>query len=224
MKSILVVFLVGLVLGYTVAGIEDGRVSDISTNQDTEENAVQTNDGNDDANEPDDLEGVDDAPVTYTSVVDEAVGLRFLYRTAPDAYAVQNIKKTASDDASFIKGYMLMLESDIKIMKESGAMEGPPAIHVSVFKNDQKLFARLWADQYTQYSNINLIRGEESDVVVGGANAIRYQSDGLYATENFIIPHGGYVFLVSGQFIDEESLIRSDFFDVVDSLEFIATR
>jgi len=71
------------------------------------------------------------------------------------------------------------------------------------------------------YSNINLKTSEPAEKVVGGANAITYMADGLYASENAVIAHGGNIYVVTGQFIDANSDIRLDFEPLLNSIRFI---
>jgi hypothetical protein len=99
--------------------------------------------------------------------------------------------------------------------------ESTPSIVILVFKNTKKQFPRSWADENTQYSNINLIVGNVEEAVVGGANAIRYTADGLYASENIVVAHGGYMYVITGQYLDQDSSIHRDYVALVQSVRFI---
>jgi hypothetical protein len=63
--------------------------------------------------------------------------------------------------------------------------------------------------------------GEVESTVVGGANAVRYKADGLYASENVVVAHGDHVYVITGQFMDEDSDIRKDFGPLVASFRFV---
>lgn len=99
--------------------------------------------------------------------------------------------------------------------------EGPPSMVIAVFKNTKKQFPRMWADANVQYSNINLTTNTVTEEVVGGANAIRYMADGLYASENVVVAHGDNIYVITGQFLDQDSDLRRDFEPLLNSIRFI---
>jgi hypothetical protein len=67
----------------------------------------------------------------------------------------------------------------------------------------------------------NLATGEIGEAVVGGANAIRYMADGLYASENIVVAHGDHMYVINGQFMEQNAPIRSDYQALVESIRFI---
>jgi hypothetical protein len=71
------------------------------------------------------------------------------------------------------------------------------------------------------YSNINLMRGEVSEYVLGGANAIRYAADGLYASDNVVVAHGENMYVITGSYMDADSDIKKDFATLLESVTFI---
>jgi hypothetical protein len=162
----------------------------------------------------------DYSEVEYVTVADEEVDLKFEYRESPDGYVLEDI---SLPDSNFIKGYLLMLESDYEELQASTEpREGPPTISINVFKNNLNQNASVWIDQNPTYSNINLILGEaDRDHVLGGANAVRYRADGLYVSEVVVVAHNGLIYVFSGAFLEEDSTIRRDFQPLLDSVEFI---
>ncbi len=153
--------------------------------------------------------------VTYSNV---ELGLAFDYKDGANGYVVQ--ESTPSGDPDLVRAIVLIPSADAGKPAPMGG-EGPATITVQVFKNTKKQWSRTWADEHTQYSNINLKMGEVSEAVVGGANAIRYMADGLYASENFVVAHGEYVYVFTGMFLDENSSLRKDFSPIVNSVRFI---
>lgn len=149
---------------------------------------------------------------------DPNIGLEFVYETGPDGYVVD--ERMPVDLGELVKVIILhRTEDTLKEPPMNG--EGSPTITISVLTNDLKESPRTWADKKTDYSNINLKTGDVQETMVGGEGAIRYMSDGLYASENVITSYGDYIYVITGQFIDSESDIRQDFQPILDSIRFI---
>lgn len=146
-------------------------------------------------------------------------GIKFDYKTGPNGYVIEESNHNDTRSGLF-KSVVLIQSRDAEKSKPVGG-EGPATITIQIFKNSKKLQSLNWANGNAQYSNINLKIGNVSEAVVGGANAIRYMADGLYASENFVVTHGGNVYLISGMFISEDSDLRKDFIPFVNSIKFI---
>lgn len=153
---------------------------------------------------------------TYRSAND---GVEFSYRVGPKGYVLEEVMPVDLG-TGHVKSIILQRTEDAERPVPQGG-EGPAAIVVSIFENTNKQQSRNWADSHVQYSSINLAIGDVRDVVVGGANAIRYMASGLYSSENIVVAHGDSVYVVTGQYMDENSDLRSDFGPLVDSLNFI---
>ncbi len=149
------------------------------------------------------------------------IGLEFDYPEGPDGYIAEE-RMPADLGTGLVKNIILTRTEDTLNGVPAGG-EYPPAILISIFENSQKQFPRTWADDNTQYSNINLVMGEVQETVIGGANAIRYMADGLYASENIVVAHGDHMYVITGQFIDEDSAIARDYEALVESVRFIPT-
>jgi hypothetical protein len=163
--------------------------------------------------------GVDQTPQTKSTYSKSDIGLEFDYAEGPDGYVIDE-RMPVDLGTGLIKNIILTRTDDTLNAPPAGG-EGPAVITISVFENTKKQFPRTWADENIQYSNINLIRGEVEETVVGGANAIRYMADGLYASENVVVAHGDNVYVITGQFIDQDSPIHRDYQDLVNSIRFI---
>ncbi len=151
-----------------------------------------------------------------------ALQFEFGYRKEPNGYVLEERLPKLGDDVNFLGLFGLIREVDFKeLQKSTEGRDGPPAITLQAYKNPLNQFARQWADQNSRFSNINLIRGEVEEAIVGGANAIRYTVDGLYAMDTVVITHGGNVYVVSGGYIDIDSEIHTDFQKILDSITFI---
>lgn len=147
------------------------------------------------------------------------LGLEFDYKTGPNGYVLQEMIPTEQNDA--LARVIMLFRTEDTLMAPPEGGEGPPVMAVLVFDNDKKQFPQAWADENIQYSNINLKMGDVSEAIVGGANAIRYMADGLYASENAVVAHGDSMFVITGQFIDQDSDLRRDFGPLVQSIRFI---
>lgn len=148
------------------------------------------------------------------------IGLTFEYDAGPSGYEVEELRHS-DPDSGLIRTITLYKEADRDNVPANS--EGAPVIAISVFDNAQKQFPQMWADAHVAYSNINLLQGEVAESVVGGANAIRYMADGLYASENVVVAHGEFVYVITGQFMDANDAIRSDYVSLLGSVAFIPT-
>ena len=174
----------------------------------------------------DDTEMVTDEVIDYDTFTDTTAGIMFEYKTAPDGYVVDDLSAfIGADDTSVVKVFRIINEQEkIELETSEGGREGPPVITVMVFENMLKQSASMWVDSNPRYSNIEFAIGDiDRDAVVGGANAVRYRSDGLYQNENAVVAHGAYMYLFSGAFFEEGSTIHTDFKKLIDTVTFIPT-
>jgi hypothetical protein len=164
-------------------------------------------------------DSVEQATEGYRTFSQNDVGLEFDYFEGPNGYVVDE-RMPVDLGTGLVKNIILMRTEDA-LNEPPVDGEGPPVIVISVFENTEKKFPRTWADENIQHSNINLIMGDVQEVVVGGANAIRYMTDGLYASENMVVAHGDHMYVIIGQFMDQNSQIRRDYPALVQSIRFI---
>lgn len=164
---------------------------------------------------------VDNTQVSNTTATysNAGLGIEFTYQTGPDGYVLQEL--TPSDTTGgLLNTIVLMQTADAEREMPVGG-EGPTTITIQVLKNTKKQQPGVWADANKIYSNINLKQGEVSEYVLGGANAIRYTADGLYASDNVVVAHGENVYVITGNYMDAESKIKKDFAPLLESIKFI---
>jgi hypothetical protein len=154
-----------------------------------------------------------------TTYSNPGLGIEFDYEAGPNGYVVQESTPT-DPNGEIVRSIVLMRAEDVANGMPVGG-EGPPTITIMVYKNAMKQSSSVWADAHTQYSNINLKMGDALETVVGGANAVRYMADGLYASENVVVAHGENVYVITGMFLDATSDLRMDYAPLVDSFTFI---
>lgn len=165
-------------------------------------------------------EEVNETPA-YETYKDPSLGFLFRYPSGPDGYVVE--KPPVNDETTTIEEALLLVhKDDVPTLKNppTGG-EGPAVISIFVFGNTKNQRPEAWAREHTAYSNINLALGAIEEAVIGGALAIRYRADGLYASEVAVITHGSHVYVFSGAFIDEDSPTLRDFEPLLESVTFI---
>jgi hypothetical protein len=149
---------------------------------------------------------------TYSS---STYGLSFTY---PSDYEVEEHPSTEAN----MVGTIVLIRSEDRAHIPANS-DGPPTISISVFKNAKKQFPLQWAQQNVAYSNYQQKVGSETELVVGGANALGYSADGLYLFQVIVVATGDNMYVLSGSYSDEDSLLYQDFNTIVDSVQFIPT-
>ena len=153
------------------------------------------------------------------------VGLEFTYKTGPDGYVLGEADASENSDGN-IKTIILMQTKDKENIDKGGApvnSEGPAIMSINIFSNTENKEAGIWAMENPAFSNMGLKTNDSTAVVVGGANAVRYNADGLYASDNVVVAHGGFIYVLTGMYIDANSNLKKDFSPLVDSIKFIET-
>lgn len=147
------------------------------------------------------------------------IGLSFTYKAGAEGYIIDE-RVPAEQGDNLVRVILLHRTQDVAQDAPVGG-EGSPLIAVGVFRNSLNQSASVWALENEQYSTINLKVGEITETVVGGANAIYYLADGLYPSDNIIVAHGGFMYVITGQFMDPNASMRGDFASLVNSIVFI---
>ncbi len=153
----------------------------------------------------------------YAKYTSPEIGLEFDY---PTGYVLD--ERMPVDLGTGLIKVIILERSEDKSKEPPVNSEGAPTITISVFENNKKQFVGVWAEENIQYSNINLKWGDIKEVVVGGANAIQYMADGLYGSNNAVVAHGDSIYVITGQFIDQNSDLQKDFQPILDSIKFIS--
>lgn len=160
------------------------------------------------------------ATAVYT---DSSLGFQFTYRKGLNGYVLLQ-PETQPGTAMLREELVLMLQNDYEILQHAtDAREGPPTITIRVFENTLNQWATTWTDAHPAESNVNLALAEPEELAAGGANAVRYLVDGLYPTDTVVIASGGYIYILSGSYLEEDSVIRADFLNLLDTFTFAVT-
>ncbi len=161
--------------------------------------------------------------LTVTSkMLDRVYGFEFEYRKGPDGYIT--LEDNESTDSDFVTGIVLFNQKEYEDFREStDPREGPPAIHVRVYRNPEKLSSFVWPERKPLESNIKRALGEIEEATVGGANASHYTVDGLYPIDTYVVASGEHIYVLMGAYLEVDSAIHKDFQALVDSFNFLQT-
>lgn len=158
-------------------------------------------------------------PATYTN---ETFGLSFTYPEGTAGYVLEE-RDHDDETATLLKTITLTAHDDHARLVANPPIggEGPAVIAISVFANPDKQFPLAWAMKYPEFSSHALKRSADQELVVGGANALVYEADGLYPAKHVIVAHGAYLYVLTGQYPTPDSPLRTDFDTVVQSITFL---
>ncbi len=157
----------------------------------------------------------------YGTATDQKAGITFTYRKGPGGYMIHPLPISQETNPHFVRGYQLMLESDMHAQTDTSVpREGSPTIAMRIYTNPEKLWPSVWAQKNPAESNVSLMMGTETETAVGGAKAVSYVADGLYATNTYVVTQGAYVYVFTGASIDDMSPQKRDFLDIIGSVTF----
>lgn len=172
-------------------------------------------------------ESAEEAPDTESEVVMTTYtlnneGLQFDYPSGRGGYTLSDLPVA---DGEVVPQRSLRILPTTDYVAEQGREggEGSPAWVVSVYPNTSKLQPSVWMDRFKTVSNIDMAVATPTEMVIGGANAVSYRIDGLYPTEMSVIAHGGYMFVVSVSYLDENSPTYRDREAWINSFTFVPT-
>jgi len=157
-----------------------------------------------------------------TMYSDKALGIEFTYPKGPNGYVLGEANASLNSDGN-LKTIILMQTKDKENLDKNGAPvggEGPVVITINVFSNPYGKQSGVWAIENPALSNIGLRTAEPRVEVVGGENAVRFDADGLYASDNVVVSNGTTVYVINGMYMDLESQIKKDFSPIVSSIKF----
>ena len=153
---------------------------------------------------------------TYTNT---DLGVSFTYDVGPHGFTLTEATATV---ATINKGGVVLMETtEAQMLANREDSEGPPTITVQVYENKDAESAAAWIETHPLQSNNELKIGEPKDVVVGGVPAIEYLVDGLYRIDTIIVAHDSSIYVVTGSYLEENSLVRSQFLSLIQTLTFI---
>jgi hypothetical protein len=149
-------------------------------------------------------------------------GMSFSYPEGGNGYRLKELQ--VENVPGLKKMIVLSKTNDDSEQIAAVAMEEPPTISLSVYANDREQQPEDWANEHKLYSNIGMKITDPAELVIGGANAIRYATDGLYRTDNVVIAHNDEIYVLSGSYLDEEAEIHKDFLAMLGTIEFAAPK
>ncbi len=154
---------------------------------------------------------------SWTRYRNDDLGLRFEYRVEPDGFTLVEQDESVTGHAALVEHVTLVRTDEyIELLTSSVPREGPPAITVMVFDNPSALTPREWATENPNVSNSTRTLSAMREVSFSGVPAVRYTSDGLYATDTIIAANNGRIYLIAGSYIDEASTLRADFLAMLE--------
>lgn len=99
--------------------------------------------------------------------------------------------------------------------------EAPPAIIVQTFANPKNLALDEWI-RTTSASNWQLSqKGEMGASTVGDESGLGYTYSGLYETTAVAVAHNGKVYLFTVDTLTPQDSIKTDFFNLLDTVKFL---
>lgn len=165
---------------------------------------------------------LDSLSASTTIFVSGDLGITFGYPEGNDGYELKEVE--IENTPGLKKMIVLSKALDDSEYTAAVAMEGAPTITLSVYVNESKQLPNDWVNDHKMYSNIGLKITEAAELTIGGANAIRYTTDGLYRTDNVVIAHADDIYVLSGSYLDEDAQIHKDFLALLGTIEFVPTK
>lgn len=156
------------------------------------------------------------------TMLDTTYGYSFPYHKGPFGYIT--LEDNTSTHPDYVTGITLYSSHEYDVLTESTLpREAPPAMHVRIYNNPEQLTAPVWTLRNEREVNRQRMVGEETEAVVGGANATYFITDGLYTTKTYVVAHGSHIYVLMGEYLDRESTIYADFDNLVNAFSFIPT-
>ena len=142
----------------------------------------------------------------------DELGIAFDFRT--DSYEVKLHEDLAADPAW--QSLVLLPKGFVP----PAASEGPPSISIIKFANPNGTPLETWV-KTDPHSNYQLLTGDTfATTTLAGEPAFSYQHSGLYETDAVAVAHGGNIYLFSAGWMTPNDRIRTDFQDVLKTVEF----
>lgn len=159
--------------------------------------------------------------VTYQGYWNADIGLGFSYKKDPNGYTLLD-KDILTVAFPGIEKYMTLINGEDyhTLLHDKGSHDGPPFIHFMIFKNASNLNVADWLKQNGK--NVGYVDGKTVTSVesLGGADGLRYKADGLYMQDIVVMSNNYNIYVFSGDYPEESASIRTDFLDLLKTLEF----
>ena len=152
---------------------------------------------------------------TYTS---DKFGVEFKY---PKNYLLE--EKEVSSSVGTHTALILTADTEEDQLLREGKLVGrggPTSITVDIYSNSaEKLTPTQWVKTRSD-SNYRLSDGVLTDFSVDEREAVYYHWDGLYKADTVAVGSGGYIFTVTGTYINQDDQIRRDYSQVLTFIKF----
>ncbi len=149
----------------------------------------------------------------------EDLGIAFDYKTGVGGYALRNLQPTGPEGLGCSREFHLVRNADVATAQYSDSItDGAPQITILVCNSD--LAPEAWATKHTNYSFFDLKEGAVVDLTLSGAIGVKYFYHGLFPTNLYVLSHRGRVYLISGNYEQEDSVLYRDFFTLLGTLQF----
>lgn len=140
----------------------------------------------------------------------------------PNGFTLDNSLESAEIEGEFdFRGHIELWSNadyeDVQAGAYEGGTEYPPNVSITVYNNSEQLSPQSWVEG----SNRFLRLGEYSTVTVAGQEAIAFESDGLYRSENIVFssPNGEDILVIS--YAEGGEGYEQAFQEIVSTFEFI---
>ena len=147
--------------------------------------------------------------VTYSN---ETYGFSFDYKKGNSGYT---LTENETEDLLVI----LTHQSELHSFSTSTPGEYPPAITVRIYENKPIVPPDRWLQKNAQ--RVLPVPSSEKEVVLPVGKGLSFESDGLYRTQHVLLSKDQHVYLISGEYIDRESQIAKDFFEIINTFRFL---
>jgi hypothetical protein len=162
------------------------------------------------------LENDDTEPVLKTETISN---MTFAYRVSPDGYSVNIDKVSWSED--LMSRFTIFNTREYNELKQwEYAVEYPPAISISVFRNPNSFSAEEWTKNNPIASNIDAIDGSTAVLQLGGEPAVFYKVLGLYLFDTYVIAYKGEIYLLSGAYQQVGDSYYDNLLEVLETITF----
>lgn len=147
------------------------------------------------------------------------LGYEFVYPDGAGGYIM--LENNDSNDRNFVSGLSLVNKVEYEAFKASTEpTEGPTSMSLRVYTNPENLSPKEWAEVKTLETNYDLVYGHTQDENIETNNSLHFVAEGLYQIDTYVIMKDGYVYLLTGSYIDTNSEIYRDFQTLVASFTF----
>lgn len=167
-------------------------------------------------------------------IENEDLSFAFTYPSGEDAYSLIEPPLPPETSNGLKKAYLIMdTKAYLEYQDLDEASEAPPAVSVFVFERLDEVLgvapedsraAKLeaWAKHYDAYTSFSVDKrtAEPEAITVDGVKGIRYETDGLYQQQIYLLDHQGNVYMFVGQYNEKTDATYSMFNDLMASVMF----